>query len=241
VNKIREAGTIVPGVREAARPFSCLTELKQPVGYSVDLCMKAVAEIKREPDLADLTVQYKRVTGPERIPKPVDGGIDRACGSATRTKARQEQVDFSDTFFVAAMRVMARKDRQVEAVQDLNGLKIALSQGTTSKQLFLQLQGGGLQAQLQTLASNTDAHQALKEGRVSAFAQDDSLLMGPAANDQALNVLGVSALALSVEPCAAMVRKGMPTCWRWSTAPSCGCARAARSRRSTTSGSRPTS
>ena len=95
--KIRETRTIVLGVREAARPFSFVNAQKQSVGYSVDLCLNAVDEIKRELKLSDIKVQYKLVTGPERIPKLLAGEIDLECGSTTNTQARQEKVDFSYT------------------------------------------------------------------------------------------------------------------------------------------------
>ena len=206
--KIRETRTIVLGVREAARPFSFVNAQKQSVGYSVDLCLNAVDEIKRELKLNDIKVQYKLVTGPERIPKLLAGEIDLECGSTTNTKARQEKVDFSYTYFVAAMRVLTPKDLQVEAVKDLNGLPIALSKGTTSEKLFTQLAGGELQAQLTTYGNNVDAYKALREGKVRAFPQDDSLLLGMAASDKALDSLNLSSLALSVEPYAVMVRKG---------------------------------
>ena len=206
--KIRETRTIVLGVREAARPFSFVNAQKQSVGYSVDLCLNAVDEIKRELKLNDIKVQYKLVTGPERIPKLLAGEIDLECGSTTNTKARQEKVDFSYTYFVAAMRVLTPKDLQVEAVKDLNGLPIALSKGTTSEKLFTQLAGGELQAQLTTYANNGEAYKALREGKVRAFPQDDSLLLGMAASDKALDSLNLSSLALSVEPYAVMVRKG---------------------------------
>ena len=206
--KIRETRTIVLGVREAARPFSFVNAQKQSVGYSVDLCLNAVDEIKRELKLSDIKVQYKLVTGPERIPKLLAGEIDLECGSTTNTMARQEKVDFSYTFFVAAMRVLTPKDVQIEAVKDLNGLPIALSKGTTSEKLFTQLAGGELQAQLTTYANNGEAYKALREGKVRAFPQDDSLLLGLAAGDKALDALNVSSLALSVEPYAVMVRKG---------------------------------
>jgi len=206
--KIRETRTIVLGVREAARPFSFVNAQKQSVGYSVDLCLNAVDEIKRELKLNDIKVQYKLVTGPERIPKLLAGEIDLECGSTTNTVARQEKVDFSYTFFVAAMRVLTAKDVQVEAVKDLNGMPIALSKGTTSEKLFTQLAGGELQAQLTTYGNNVEAYKALREGKVRAFPQDDSLLLGLAAGDKALDSLNVSSLALSVEPYAVMVRKG---------------------------------
>jgi len=206
--KIRETRTIVLGVREAARPFSFVNAQKQSVGYSVDLCLNAVDEIKRELKVSDIKVQYKLVTGPERIPKLLAGEIDLECGSTTNTQARQEKVDFSYTFFVAAMRVLTPKDVQVEAVKDLNGLPIALSKGTTSEKLFTQLAGGELQAQLTTYSNNGEAYKALREGKVRAFPQDDSLLLGMAASDKALDSLNLSSLALSVEPYAVMVRKG---------------------------------
>ena len=206
--KIRSSKTIVLGVRESARPFSFLNEQKQPVGYSVDLCLNAVEEIKKELKLNELKVQYKLVTGPERIPKLLSGEIDLECGSTTNTRARQEKVDFSYTFFVASMRVLTPKDLQVDSLKDLKGLNIALSKGTTSEKLFKQLEGGELQAKLESYASNTEAYKALKDGKVRAFPQDDSLLIGLAANDKALDTLGVSALALSVEPYAVMMRKG---------------------------------
>ena len=208
MNKIRSTGTIVLGVREAARPFSYLNDQKKSVGYSIDLCLNAVDEIKRELKLSTLKVEYKLVTGPERIPKLVAGEIDLECGSTTNTKARQEKVAFSYTFFVAAMRVLTPKSVQVDTVKDLNGLQIALSKGTTSEKLFTQLATGELTAKLQSFSSNVEAYKALKEGKVRAFPQDDSLLIGLASNDKALDTLGLSNLALSVEPYAVMVRKG---------------------------------
>jgi glutamate/aspartate transport system substrate-binding protein len=208
LSKIRSSKTIVLGVRDAARPFSFINAEKQHVGYSIDLCLNAVEEIKKELKLNELKVQYKPVTGPERIPKLLSGEIDLECGSTTNTRARQEQVAFSYTFFVAAMRVLAPNSLQIDSLKDLNGLKIALSKGTTSEKLFKQLAGGELQASIESYASNTEAYKALKEGKVSAFPQDDSLLIGLAANDKALDAFGVSALALSVEPYAVMMRKG---------------------------------
>jgi glutamate/aspartate transport system substrate-binding protein len=106
------------------------------------------------------------------------------------------------------MRVLTPKNVHVESIKDLNGLNIALSKGTTSEKLFRQLEGGELQAKLESYASNTDAYKALKEGKARAFPQDDSLLIGLASNDNALDTLAVSGLALSVEPYAIMMRKG---------------------------------
>lgn len=206
--RIKDTGVITLGVREAARPFSYLNEQKQPVGYSVDLCLAAVDEIKRTLKLPELKVNYKVVAGAERIPKLESGEIDLECGSTTNTKARQEKVAFSYTIFVAGIRVLVPKGTKVETVKDLGGLPVALSKGTTSEKLFTQLNASEVKMQLTTFASNGDAYQALKEGKVRAFPQDDSLLLGLASHDNAMDRLELSSAQLSVEPYAIMMRKG---------------------------------
>lgn len=205
--RIRETKAITLGVRDAARPFSYLDEMKQPMGYSVDLCLAAVEEIKQALKLPELKVNYRVVSGAERIPKLESGEIDLECGSTTNTKARQEKVAFSYTTFVAGIRVLVPKGTKVESVKDLGGLPVALSKGTTSEKLFTQLNASEVKMQLSTFASNNEAYQALKEGRVRAFPQDDSLLLGLASYDNALDRLGLGSALFSVEPYAIMMRK----------------------------------
>jgi len=206
--RIKETRSITLGVREAARPFSYLNEQKQPVGYSVDLCLAAVDEIRKTLKLPELKVNYKTVSGPERIPKLESGEIDLECGSTTNTKARQEKVAFSYTIFVAGIRVLVPKGTKVESVKDLGGLPVALSKGTTSEKLFTQLNASEVKMQLTTFGSNSEAYQALKDGKVRAFPQDDSLLVGLASHDNALDRMDLSSAVLSVEPYAIMMRKG---------------------------------
>lgn len=206
--RIKETRAITLGVRDAARPFSYLNEQKQPVGYSVDLCLAAVEDIKRTLKLPELKVNYRVVSGAERIPKLESGEIDLECGSTTNTKARQEKVAFSYTIFVAGIRVLVPKGTKIDSVQDLGGLPVALSKGTTSEKLFTQLNANEVKMQLTTFASNGEAYQALKEGKVRAFPQDDSLLVGLASNDNARDRLDLSSAVLSVEPYAIMMRKG---------------------------------
>jgi glutamate/aspartate transport system substrate-binding protein len=208
LTRIKDSRAITLGVRESARPFSYLDEQKQPVGYSVDLCLAAVEEIKRTLKLPELKVNYKVVSGPERIPKLESGEIDLECGSTTNTKARQEKVAFSYTIFVAGIRVLVPKGTKVDSVKDLGGLPVALSKGTTSEKLFTQLASSEVKMQLTTFASNGDAYRALKEGKVRAFPQDDSLLLGMVSHDNAQDRMDLGSVVLSVEPYAIMLRKG---------------------------------
>ncbi|MET0210293.1 MAG: amino acid ABC transporter substrate-binding protein [Burkholderiaceae bacterium] len=207
--RIRETKIVNIGVREAARPFSYLGEGKQPMGYSVDLCMAAVDEIKRELKIPDVKVNFVVVSGADRIPKLQKGEIDLECGSTTNTKVRQDQVDFSYTIFVAGMRLMVPAGTKAESIKDLDGMTIALSKGTTSEKLFNQLQNSGeAKMNLVQYANNNDAFKALRDGKAGAFAQDDALLLGMASREKVLGSMNLGATAFSVEPYGIMMRKG---------------------------------
>ncbi|MES2887348.1 MAG: amino acid ABC transporter substrate-binding protein [Pseudomonadota bacterium] len=206
--RVLETKVLVMGVREAARPFSYLSDDKQSVGYAIDLCNAAVEELRRELQLPDLQVQYKTVNGPERIPKLLSGEIDMECGATTNTKARQEQVAFSYTYFVGGMRVLSPKDQPIHSLNDLRGAGVALSKGTISEKMFNRLSAGEVPMKLAVYGNNAEAYKALKDGKVRAFPQDDSLLLGMMSADPvAAQRYQLSTFALSVEPYAVMVRK----------------------------------
>ena len=48
LKKIHDSGTLTIGYREASFPFSFIRQGGTPIGYSIDLCLGVVDEIKRE-------------------------------------------------------------------------------------------------------------------------------------------------------------------------------------------------
>lgn len=205
---IRQTQTITIANREAARPFSFVDEKGQASGYSVELCQRVAERMRKELKLPNLKVQYITVSGAERIPKIKSGEADMECGSTTNTKARQEQVSFSYTIFVAGMKMLTRKDSGVGDVRTLEHAKVALSKGTTSEKLFTQLREREIQSvDLQTFGNNVDALKALQAGKVVAFPQDDVLLSGLLSTLPDRDKYVLTPDYLSVEPYAIMVRK----------------------------------
>ena len=208
LERIRLTQKVRIGNREGAYPFSFLDEQKAPKGYSIDLCLKVVERLGRELNIPNLKVEYVTGSGAQRIPRLLDGSIDMECGSTTNTKARQEKVAFSYTIFVAGMKILSHADAKVADIDALNGKTVALSKGTTSEKLFLQVRERSLKGmQIQTFKNNQDALQALAEGRVAAFPQDDILLQGLLSKRQDKEKYVFSDRYLSVEPYAIMVRK----------------------------------
>src|SRR4051812_45110321 len=85
LDKIRASGEIVLGYRVASAPFSSAGDNGVPVGFSIDLCMRVVAEVRTAVALEKLAVRYVPVTAEDRIEKVESGAIDIECGSTSRT------------------------------------------------------------------------------------------------------------------------------------------------------------
>src|ERR1700729_1707635 len=62
LKKIRDAGTVTIGYREASFPFSYVRNGGPPMGYSIDLCLGIVDQIKRELAGAPIAISYQLVT-----------------------------------------------------------------------------------------------------------------------------------------------------------------------------------
>lgn len=206
--RIRQTQTITIANREASRPFSFVDDKGQASGYSVELCQRVVERMRKDPKLRNLKVQYVTVSGAERIPKIKSGEADMECGSTTNTKARQEQVGFSYTIFVAGMKILTRKNSGISDVHSLTNATVALSKGTTSEKLFTQLRAQELGSTvLKTYNSNTEALKALQGGAAVAFPQDDVLLSGLLSTLPDRDQYSLTGDYLSIEPYAIMVRK----------------------------------
>lgn len=209
IEKIRKSGVITLGNREVSRPFSFLDANKQPVGYAMDLCLKAVEQIRRDYQLPNLKVRYLTVSAAERIPKLLDGSIDLECGSTTNTQARQEKIDFSLTYFVAGMKLLTRNDSGIRQYTDLKGKRVGVTKGTTSDKLFNQLKAHELQGvQIVSFANNVETLKALEAGQVDAYPQDDILLAGLMSSLKDRKAYSIVGDYLSVEPYGVGVRRG---------------------------------
>src|SRR6478752_7899308 len=132
LKKIKDAGSITIGHRDASIPFSYYDDKQQVVGYAVDLCHRIVDAVKTELKMPKLETKYQLVTSANRIPLMANGTIDLECGSTTNNVARQEQVWFTMTHFVTANRWVAKKSAKLKTLQDLKGKTIVSTAGTTN-------------------------------------------------------------------------------------------------------------
>lgn len=183
LDKIKKSGTIRLGVRDASIPFSYLGDKQQYVGYSIDLCMKAVESIKKKLALDTLEVKLIPVTSATRIPLTVNGTIDISCDSAINTVERQKQIAFTNTIFVVKNSFLSKKTAHLKTWMDLKGKTVVGTAGTINVQLLGKLnKEHQLGIKMLTAKDHSEAFLMVETGRADAFVMDDIVAASLLAN-----------------------------------------------------------
>jgi ABC-type amino acid transport substrate-binding protein len=177
--KILSTGLIVIGHRETSVPFSYVDGSNQVIGFSQDLCNRVIDAVKAKTKHADLKVRFIPVTSQNRIPLVQNGTVDLECGVTTNLVSRQNQVAFSDTFFVATTRLLTRKDSGIKDFPDLAGKTVVTNQGTTSERILRKMnEEKKMNMQIISAKDYGEGRLTLESGRAVAYMMDDVLLAG---------------------------------------------------------------
>jgi len=208
LKKIKDSGKITLGVRDASIPFSYLDDKQQYIGYSVELCDKIATAVQRKLGLTSMQRVYQPVTSATRIPLMANGTIDLECGSTTNNLDRQKQVSFAPTTFITANRLLAKKSSNINKLEDMKGKTLVSTAGTSNiRQVTALNNERQLGMTILTGKDHSDSFLMVETGRAVAFAMDDILLAGLAANSKTPADYMITKEALSVEPYGIMLRK----------------------------------
>lgn len=203
--EIADRGGIVLGHRESSVPFAYLDENQNPIGYSIDLCMKVVNAVE-ETLGRDLEVRFVPVTPQTRIALMANGTIDLECGSTTNNLTRQEQVEYLPVTFITGTKILTRADSGITGIDDLDGMKIALAQGTTNERAILaEMEDRGLNIDILPVRDHAEGMLALETDRVDAYSTDHILLHGLISKSRTPEAFAVVGDFLSYDPYALMV------------------------------------
>ncbi|WP_424968848.1 amino acid ABC transporter substrate-binding protein [Dinoroseobacter sp. S375] len=206
--KVAESGVITLGHRESSVPFAYLDENQQPIGYSIDLCMKIVEKVS-ETVGKELEVRYVPVNPKTRLALMANGTIDLECGSTTNKLSRQEQVEYLATTFVTGTKLMVRKDSGISSVADLGGKAVALAQGTTNElAVKAAIETLGLEdVKVLPVRDHAEGMLSLETDRVDVYATDHILLYGLMSKSKTPEDFAVVGDFLSYDPYGLMVRR----------------------------------
>lgn len=205
--KIAESGEIVLGHRESSVPFAYLDDNQNPVGYSIDLCLKIVDAVSEELG-KDISVKYVPVNPKTRIALMANGTIDLECGSTTNNLTRQEQVEYLPITFITGTKILTRKDSGIASVADLDGKAIALAQGTTNERAVkAAIEAAGMDVKILPVRDHAEGMLSLETDRVDAYSTDHILLYGLISKSKSPDDYAVVGDFLSFDPYALMVRR----------------------------------
>jgi ABC-type amino acid transport substrate-binding protein len=211
--KIKRTKVISVGYRDASVPFSYLNAARdpgarQPIGYTIDICLAIVEDIRGE--LGDDTIQVRwlPVTPQTRTAMVVDGRVDLECGQTTNNAERRKEVAFSPIIFVSGTKLLVKRDSKVRSYRDLKGRTVVATEGSTNatavKAIDAKLQLG---VKLTLVRDNQEAFQAVDSGKADAWAGDDAVLYATAAESKTPKDFTVLDEYLSYDPYGIMYRK----------------------------------
>lgn len=194
VEKVARTGFLTVGTRFDAIPYSYVNDKGELVGYSMDVLERIRKRLETRLG-RPVTLQMIEANQPgEKINLIRSGDIDIACSTAF-TWERAKVVDFSISYSISGIRILAKKGSNLSTPQSLIGKRIALVPTSAAVDVIKLVQP---QATIVTTYSTVEeAIEALKTGKIDAIAGDSISLAGTILRDnpQAYEIVPEEALA----------------------------------------------
>ncbi|MDB9425080.1 extracellular substrate binding-like orphan protein GrrP [Microcystis aeruginosa CS-564/01] len=180
VEKVARTGFLTVGTRFDAIPYSYVNEKGELVGYSMDVLERIRKRLETRLG-RPVTLQMVEANQPgEKINLIRSGDIDIACSTAF-TWERAKVVDFSISYSISGIRILAKKGSNLSTPQSLIGKRIALIPSSAAVDVIKLVQP---QATIVTTYSTVEeAIEALKTGKIDAIAGDSISLAGTILRD----------------------------------------------------------
>jgi polar amino acid transport system substrate-binding protein len=180
VEKVARTGFLTVGTRFDAIPYSYINDKGELVGYSMDVLERIRKRLETRLG-RPVTLQMIEANQPgEKINLIRSGEIDIACSTAF-TWERAKVVDFSISYSISGIRILAKKGSNLSTPQSLIGKRIALVPTSAAVDVIKLVQP---QATIVTTYSTIEeAIEALKTGKIDAIAGDSISLAGTILRD----------------------------------------------------------
>jgi len=208
LEQVQNSEVIRIGYRETEPPMSFLNKDKQPIGYSIDLCLHIVNEVKSILKNPNIATRYVPVTASNRFEALRNNSIDILCGATTKTLSRSELVDFTQLTFITGAALLSLKSAEVKEISDLMGKKVAVVKDTTTLDILKKtLKKEASDAEIIPVNSASAGMDLVLKGEVAAFSSDQIVLIGLVVTHKNPKQFAVTDKVFSFEPFALAVRQ----------------------------------
>ncbi len=196
MKKLQDAGEITVGVKFDVPPFGFKDTSGEVQGFDIDFA-KAIA------DELGVTPKYIEALSDNRIAFLKDGTANLILSTMTITAERDEEIDFSEPYFVAKGRILVKKNNtDIKGVDDLAGKNVCTALGSTYE---ATLKKQAPKAKLRLVDAYSECLELIQNGGVQAVSTDDVILTGMIRQDDELKLVGDD---LTTEPYGAGVKEG---------------------------------
>jgi len=202
---ITQTGEVRLGVRESSG-LSYVLDNGQYVGFHTQMAERIIDDIAKQLG-KPIRITYVPIISSSRIPLLQNDSIDFECGSTTNNAARALEVDFAYTTYIEEVRIVTKKNSDINSLADLSGKTVVTTTGTTSVQTLRRYRAEIIFNELQG-RNHEDSFQQLLSGRADAFIMDGSIIAANISLSNNLEEFRILDDVLSVEPIACTLRLG---------------------------------
>jgi ABC-type amino acid transport substrate-binding protein len=177
-DRVLQNKKIIAGAQEGTPPFGYVDEKGDLAGWAVDLSKALHVLIEKKME-TKLELEFRKVTPQTRIPLIVNGSLDWVLGSTGKTVEREQVVDFSLINNAVCVKTLHRKSMPVNAVSDLAGKRLGVTNGSVEQKLLTEMgQTGKISppAQIVVFPTHAVGFLALEQGRTDAHVTLDVAL-----------------------------------------------------------------
>jgi len=198
MKKLQDEGEMTVGVKFDVPPFGAKNPTSGDVeGFDIDFAKAIADELGVKP-------KYIEALSDNRIAFLKDGTADLILSTMTINAERDEEIDFSEPYFIAKGRILVKKSNSdIGGVDDLAGKNVCTALGSTYEET---LKKQAPKAKLKLVDSYSECLELIQNGAVDAVSTDDVILTGMIIQDDTLKL--VDDEPLTTEPYGAGIKEG---------------------------------
>jgi len=182
--KIKAKGELTVGGTQTAALFSLLN----PTTGKVEGFDAAMSQLLADYIIGEPKTKLVNVTSQTREALIQNGSVDVVFATYTITPEREQKISFAGPYYQDGLGIEVKKGTTgINSLADLNGKTVVTESASTAPN---KIKEAAPDAKIQLFETNTEALQALRQGRADAYVIDQSILAGNAVTNDDVEVIG---------------------------------------------------
>ncbi|HHX63243.1 MAG TPA: transporter substrate-binding domain-containing protein, partial [Epulopiscium sp.] len=206
IETIKANDKIRIGVFSDKPPFGYIDSNGDNQGFDVYIAKRFAKDLLGDEN----KIEFVLVEAASRVEYLESDKVDIILANFTVTDERKEKVDFANPYMQVSLGVVSPDGALITDVEQLKGQKLIVNKGTTAETYFTE---NHPDIELLKYDQNTEAFQALQDGRGVALAHDNTLLFSWARENAGFTT-GIATLG-GLDTISPAVRRGNLELLNW--------------------------